>query len=88
MADRNHTTAGLANIELHKKQEAFCLDFGNRRGLAHWAWAQLAREQRDHKTEREKLAAALEIFTELNMPHKRDAALAEPDKTAAADRAT
>ena len=29
-------------------------------------------EQRDHKTEREKLATALDIFTELSMPHARE----------------
>ena len=75
---------------LHKKQEALCLELGSRRGLAYcyWQWGLLAREQRDHKTEREKLAAALDIFTELNMPRERDAVRAELEKTAAADRAT
>jgi len=66
-----------------------------------WSWATgapsltatgtgglLAREQRDRKTEREKLAAALDIFTELNMPRERDAVRAELEKRAAADRAT
>jgi len=38
--------------------------------------------------EREKLAAALDIFTELNMPRERDEVRAELEKTAAADRAT
>jgi hypothetical protein len=45
------------------------------------------REQRDRTTEREKLAAALNIFSELNMPRERDAVRAELGKTAA-DRAT
>jgi hypothetical protein len=68
---------------LHKKKEALCLELGNRRGLAHcyWYWGLLAREQRDRKTEREKLAAAIGIFTELNMPRERDAVLAELEKT-------
>jgi hypothetical protein len=51
-------------------------------------WGLLAREQRDRKTEREKLAAALDIFTQLNMPRERDAVRAALEKTAAADRAT
>jgi hypothetical protein len=56
-------------LELHKKQEALCLELVNRGGLAYcyWNWGLLAREQRDRKTEREKLAAAVDIFTELNM---------------------
>jgi hypothetical protein len=40
------------------------------------------------KTEREKLAAALDIFTELNMTRERDAVRAELEKTRGADRAT
>ena len=41
----------------------------DRHGLAYcyWAWGFLAREQSDRNTEREKLAAALVIFTELNI---------------------
>jgi len=68
---------------LHKKQEALCLELGNRSGLAYcyWSWGLLAREQRDRKTEREKLAAALDIFTKLNMPRQLDAVLAELEKT-------
>ena len=51
-------------FELLKKQEALCLELGDRRGLAYcyWNWGLLAREQRDRKTEREKLAAALVYF--------------------------
>ena len=77
-------------MALHKKVEALCLELGNRRGLAYcyWAWGLLAREQRDRKTEREKLAAALDIFTELNMARERDEVRAELEKTTAADRAT
>jgi hypothetical protein len=45
----------------------------------------LAREQRDRNTECEKLTAALDIFTELNLPRERDAVKAELEKTAAAD---
>jgi len=77
-------------MALHKKQEALCLELGIRSGLAYcyWSWGLLAREQRDRKTEREKLAAALDIFTELNMPRERDEVRVELKKTAAADRAT
>jgi tetratricopeptide (TPR) repeat protein len=77
-------------FELLKKQEALCLELGNRTGLAYcyWNWGLLARAQLDRKTEREKLAAALESFTELNMPREREAVRAELEKTAAADRAT
>jgi len=72
-------------MALLKKQEALCLELGNRSGLAYcyWYWGFLAREQRDRKTEREKLAAALDIFTGLNMPRERDAVRAELEKTAA-----
>jgi hypothetical protein len=75
---------------LLKKQEALCLELGNRSGLAYWNsnWGLLAREQCNHKTEREKLAAALDLFTELNMPREREGARAELEKTTAADRPT
>jgi hypothetical protein len=75
-------------MALLKKAEALCLELGNKDSLAHcyWRWGLLTREQRDRKTEREKLVAALDIFTELNMPHKRDAVQAELEETAAADR--
>jgi hypothetical protein len=50
-------------------QEALCLGLGNgyRRDLAYcyWQWGLLARKQRDRKTERERLAAAVDIFSEL-----------------------
>jgi tetratricopeptide (TPR) repeat protein len=68
---------------LIKKKEALCLELGNRSSLAncYWNWGLLAREQRDPKTAREKLAAALEIFSDLNMPRERDAVRAELEKT-------
>jgi tetratricopeptide (TPR) repeat protein len=77
-------------MALLKKQEVFCLELGNRSGLAYCYsnWGLLARKQRDRKTEREKLAAALDICTELNMPRERDSVRAELEKTTAADRAT
>jgi NB-ARC domain len=77
-------------LALHKKQEALCLELGTRLSLAycHWNWGLLAREQRDRKTEREKLAAALVIFTDLEMPRERDAVRAELEKTTAADTTT
>jgi hypothetical protein len=73
-----------------KKVEALYLELGTRRDLAYCYWnlGLLAREQRDRKTEREKLTAALDIFSELNMPRERDAVRAELEKTAAGDRAT
>jgi hypothetical protein len=77
-------------FELHKKEEALCLELGNRSGLAYcyWNWGLLSRKQRDRKTELEKLAAALVIFTDLRMPRERDAVRAELEKTTAADGAT
>ena len=77
-------------FELHKKQETLCLELGNRRSLAYCYanWGFLAREQRDRKAEREKLAAALDIFTELNMPRERDAVRAELEKTTEVGKAT
>jgi hypothetical protein len=71
-------------LALLKKKEALCLQSGNRSGLGYcyWAWGLLAREQRDRNTEREKLAAALDIFTELNMPRERDVVRAELEKAA------
>jgi hypothetical protein len=69
-------------FELLKKAEVLCLELGIRRdlGYCYWNWRLLAREQRDRKTEREKLATALDIFTELNMPRERDAVRAELEK--------
>jgi tetratricopeptide (TPR) repeat protein len=77
-------------MALHKKEEALCLELGNRSSLAicYWGWGLLARKQRDSITEREKLTAALDIFTELNMPRERDAVRAELEKTAAAGTVT
>ena len=77
-------------MALHKKKEALCLELGNRSSLAYcyWNWGLLARAQCDRNTEREKLSAALDIFTELNMPRERDAVRAELEKTTGADRAT
>jgi hypothetical protein len=70
-------------LALHKKQKALCLELGNRSGLAYcyWQWGLLARKQRDRKTEREKLAGALDIFIELKMPRERDEVLAELETT-------
>jgi tetratricopeptide (TPR) repeat protein len=70
-------------LALHKKEEALCRELGNRNGLAYcyWNWGLLARKQIDRNTEREKLRAALDIFTELNMPRERDAVRAELEKT-------
>jgi hypothetical protein len=54
----------------------------------YWAWGLPAREKGNCKTEREKLAAALDIYTELKMPRERAAVRMELEKTTAADRGT
>jgi len=70
-------------LALLKKQEALCRELGLRRHLGHcyWNWGLLARAQGDHTTERAKLQAALDIFTELKMPRERDAVAADLAKT-------
>ena len=77
-------------LALLKKQEALCLELGNKDGLGYCYcnWSLLAREQRDRDTEREKLAAALVFFLDLKMPRERDAVRAELEKTTACYRAT
>jgi hypothetical protein len=74
-------------LVLLKKQEALCLQLGNRSGLGYCYsnWALLAREQRDRNTEHEKLAASLVIFTDLKMPRECDEVRAELEKTTAVD---
>ena len=71
-------------LALLKKQEAICLELGNKSGLGYcyWHWGLLARAQGDRKTEKEKLEQALAIFTELKMPRERDAVQAELEKVA------
>ena len=51
------TGAGWRRPWRGQEKEALCLELGNRSGLAYcyWYWGLLAREQRDRKTEREKL---------------------------------
>ena len=60
-------------VALLKRQEALCLELDNQSRLAscYWNWGLVARKQCDRKTEREKLSAALDIFSELNMPRER-----------------
>ena len=72
-------------LVLHKKQEAICLELGNKPSLGYcnWQWGRLARQQGDKQAARQKLEQALALFTELNMLHERDAVRAELDKTAA-----
>jgi len=67
------------SLALLEKQEAICLELCIKRDLAYcyWSWGLLAREQGDHITEKQKLNAALEIFTELKMPRQRDEVKAE-----------
>ncbi len=74
-------------MALQKKNEALCVELGNRSGLGHCYlnWGLLAREMndptREREREREKLEAALNIFTELNMPRERDEVIEELEKT-------
>ena len=70
-------------MELLKKKEALCLKLGNRSslGYCYWNWGLLARKMNDTTSAREKLEAALEIFTELKMPRERDAVKEELEKT-------
>jgi tetratricopeptide (TPR) repeat protein len=70
-------------LALHKKQEAICLELGNKNGLAYcyWQWGLLARQQGDKQTERQKLEQALTIFAELKMLREKDGVQAELDKT-------
>ena len=77
-------------LSCSRKRRRSAWRWGTRKGLGycHWHGGLLAHAQRDSKTEREKLTAALEIFTELNMPRERDEVRAELEKTTAADRAT
>jgi tetratricopeptide (TPR) repeat protein len=69
-------------MELLKKKEDICLELDNKSSLAHCyrIWGLVARAQHDRHTEREKLAAALAIFTEVNMPRERDAVREELNK--------
>jgi len=72
-------------LALHKKEEAICLELGNKSGLGYcyWNWGLLARDLNDPQTEHEKLTEALAIFTGLKMPRERDAVAAELSKTSA-----
>jgi tetratricopeptide (TPR) repeat protein len=69
-------------LALHKKQEAICLELGNKSGLGHcyWYWGLLARAQGDRETEKQKLEAALALFSELKMPRERDAVRAQSNR--------
>jgi tetratricopeptide (TPR) repeat protein len=70
-------------MALHSKQETICLELGSQEGLANCYsnWGLLAREQRDSKTEEEKLEQALAIFTELKMPSQIKAVQEPLDET-------
>jgi tetratricopeptide (TPR) repeat protein len=75
-------------LALHKKEEALCLELGNKGslGYCYWNWGLLARDLKDKATEREKLHAALQIFTELDMPRERDAVQEELEKSSKSSR--
>lgn len=69
-------------LALHKKKEALCveLDLRGSLGYCYWNWGLLARAQNDRRAECDKLQAALQIFTELNMPREQDAVLGELER--------
>lgn len=73
-------------LALHNKQEGIGWELGDKAslGYCYWSWGLLARAQGDSKGEREKLSAALAIFTELQMPREREFLEAELAKTRAA----
>ena len=76
-------------LRIVQQKEALSLELGNKSSLGYCYanWGLLARQQRDRNTERDKLAASLDIFTELNMPRERDVVRAELEKTTTADSA-
>jgi hypothetical protein len=76
-----------SSFRIVQQAEALCLELDNRSGLAYcyWNWGLLPREQGDHGTERQKLDAALDIFTQLNMLRERDEVRAELEKATAPD---
>ncbi len=61
-------------MALLQKQEELCLELGLKRdlGYCYGNWGLLARQQGDGKLGREKLEAALAIFTALGMPRQRE----------------
>jgi hypothetical protein len=68
---------------LHKKEEAICLELGNKSGLAYclWGLGLLERARGHSEDEQAMLAAALAHFRELGMPCEGDAVEAELAKT-------
>jgi hypothetical protein len=46
----------------------------------YWSWGLLARQQNDGNTECEKLRAALQLFTALDMQREKEAVQAELNK--------
>jgi tetratricopeptide (TPR) repeat protein len=69
-------------LALHKKQEALCLELGNKKslGFCYWAWGLVLRERGNMGEASEKLQAALAIFTELKMPKEREAVMKELER--------
>lgn len=69
-------------LSLRQKEEALCLELGDRRslGFCYWSWGTDSAEQGDHDTAKQKLQAALNIYSELNMPEERDAVQAALDR--------
>jgi tetratricopeptide (TPR) repeat protein len=61
-------------LDLFRKQEAICIELGIKAdlGYCYVNWGILAQDQGDQTLAKEKLQAALAIFTELKMPRQRD----------------
>jgi hypothetical protein len=66
-------------LALHKKEEAICLELGNKSSLAYryWNWGLLERDLGNPEREQAKLSAASALFRELRMPREQDAVEAE-----------
>ncbi len=62
-------------MALLKKQEALCEELGNKSslGYCYWQWGLLAKKMDDVGEAKEKVEAALALFTDLMMPRERDA---------------
>ncbi|HEY5029494.1 MAG TPA: hypothetical protein VIK39_13875, partial [Candidatus Angelobacter sp.] len=69
-------------MTLLKQQESICNELNMKYPLAYcyWNWGRLAGGLGNAKTQKEKLKAALALFTELKMPRERDAVQAELHK--------
>jgi hypothetical protein len=77
-------------LALHKRQEAMCLELGQKRDLAHcyWGWGLLERARGNPIEEEAKLSAAVALFREMGMPRELEATEAELATTRQAKSST